>query len=64
MCISPIKTMAGDKAWLAKSLADALGWDLPSVEPVVDAISAAQSQSELDELIQVAYVPKANTIWK
>ena len=44
--------MAGDQVWLRNSLAKALGWDEQVAEGVVDALAAAQSQEEVDELVQ------------
>ena len=44
--------MAGDQVWLRNSLAKTLGWDEQVAEGVVEALAAAQSQEEVDELVQ------------
>ena len=48
-----LKNMRGDIVWLQKSLAQALGWDEQLTEGVSEAIAAAQSRREVDELAQV-----------
>lgn len=48
-------TMKGDVGWLRKSLASALGWDEQLTEGVAEAIAAAQSRTEVEELAQVFY---------
>ena len=45
--------MSGDKLWLRDNLVKALGWDALVAEEVVEAITAAQSQQERDDLVQV-----------
>ncbi len=45
--------MVGDKIWLRDNLVKALGWDLLVAEEVVEALAAAQSQQERDDLVQV-----------
>lgn len=42
-----------DSAWLRNQLATALGWELSVAEGVAEAIAAANSQAEVDELVQV-----------
>ena len=48
--------MAGDQVWLRDSLAKTLGWDEQAAEGVVEALAAAQSQKEVDELVQARLV--------
>ena len=45
--------MKRDIDWLRKSLAAALGWDEQLTEGVAEAIAAAGSKHEVDELTQV-----------
>jgi len=45
--------MKGDVNWLTKNLAQAVGWDEQSAEGVAEAIAAAGSRQEVDELAQV-----------
>lgn len=45
--------MKGDIDWLRKTLAQALGWDEQLTEGVAEAIAAAGSRQEVDELAQV-----------
>ena len=45
--------MQGDIGWLRKSLAQALGWDEQLTEGVAEAIAAAGSRQEVEELAQV-----------
>jgi hypothetical protein len=47
--------MNGDVGWLRNSLASALGWDEQLTEGVAEAIAAAQSRKEVEELAQVFY---------
>ena len=47
--------MKGDVGWLRNSLASALGWDEQLTEGVAEAIAAAQSRKEVEELAQVFY---------
>ena len=44
--------MAFDKEWLKKALAKELGWDLGTLDGIVEAIQAANGQSEVDEIVQ------------
>ncbi|CAL5222964.1 g5405 [Coccomyxa viridis] len=44
--------MKGDIDWLRKTLAQALGWDEQLTEGVAEAIAAAGSRQEVDELAQ------------
>lgn len=44
--------MAFDKEWLKKALAKELGWDLGTLDGIVEAIKAANGQSEVDEIVQ------------
>ena len=46
--------MAGDKVWLRENLVKTLGWDALVAEEVVEALSAAQNQEEIDDLVQVS----------
>ncbi len=48
--------MKGDIDWLRKSLAQALGWDEQLTEGVAEAIAAAGSRQEVDELAKVLYL--------
>lgn len=41
-----------DRAWLARRLVDQLGWDSVAVEGVVEALAAATSQDDVDDLVQ------------
>ena len=45
--------MKRDDDWLKKSLAAALGWDEQLTEGVAEAIAAAGSRHEVEELTQV-----------
>ena len=45
--------MKGDVDWLRKNLAQALGWDEQLTEGVAEAIAAAGSRQEVEELTQV-----------
>ena len=45
--------MKRDIDWLRKSLAAALGWDEQLTEGVAEAIAAAGSKHEVEELTQV-----------
>ena len=45
--------MKRDIDWLRRSLAAALGWDEQLTEGVAEAIAAAGSKHEVDELTQV-----------
>jgi len=47
--------MKGDVNWLTKNLAQAVGWDEQSAEGVAEAIAAAGSRQEVDELAQVMH---------
>lgn len=47
--------MKGDVSWLTKNLAQAVGWDEQSAEGVAEAIAAAGSRQEVDELAQVMH---------
>ena len=41
-----------DRAWLARRLVDQLGWDSVAVEGIVEALAAATSQADVDDLVQ------------
>lgn len=41
-----------DRASLARRLVDQLGWDSVAVEGVVEALAAATSQDDVDDLVQ------------
>eukprot|EP00887_Chlorella_sp_A99_P006420 scaffold3.g6420.t1 len=43
---------AGDRKWLKDQLVKALGWDVFVAEGVVEAIAAAQSQEEVDGIVE------------
>ena len=45
--------MKGDVGWLRKNLAQALGWDEQLTEGVAEALAAAGSRQEVEELAQV-----------
>jgi len=38
--------------WLKKALAKELGWDVYTLEGIVEAIQAARGQGEVDEIVQ------------
>ena len=42
-----------DREWLKQQLAAALGWDPAVAEGIVQAIATAESQDEVEELVQV-----------
>lgn len=42
-----------EQEWLKQQLAAALGWDPAVAEGIVQAIATAESQDEVEELIQV-----------
>ena len=42
-----------DREWLKQQLAAALGWDPAVAEGIVQAIATAESQDEVEELLQV-----------
>ncbi len=42
-----------DRDWLKEQLAAALGWDPAVAEGIVEAIATAESQEEVEQLIQV-----------
>ncbi len=44
--------MAHDREWLKKALAKELGWDVYTLEGIVEAIQAARGQGEVDEIVQ------------
>ena len=48
----PIRMTVKDRAWLARRLVDQLGWDSVAVEGVVEALAAATSQGDVDDLVQ------------
>ena len=41
-----------DRAWLVRRLVDQLGWDSVAVEGVVEALAAATSQDDVNDLVQ------------
>lgn len=45
--------MVYDKAWLRDNLVKALGWDQIVAEEIVEAIAAAGTEKERDDLVQV-----------
>ncbi len=47
--------MKGDVDWLTENIAQAVGWDKQSAEGVAEAIAAAGSRQEVDELAQVMH---------
>ena len=42
-----------DQEWLKQQLAAALGWDPAVAEGIVQAIATAESQDEVEQLVQV-----------
>ncbi|KAK9826176.1 hypothetical protein WJX81_003659 [Elliptochloris bilobata] len=44
--------MASDKERLMRALAKELGWDLGTLDGIVEAVEAASGQSEVDEIVQ------------
>ena len=44
--------MAGDAERLKRALAKELGWDLGTLDGIVEALQAAHGQSEVDEIVQ------------
>lgn len=46
--------MVADKVWLRDGLVQALGWDASVAEEVVEAIIAAQTQKERDDIVQAS----------
>ena len=43
-----------DREWLKQELAAALGWEAAVAEGFVEAISAAEDQNEVEQMIQVS----------
>ena len=43
----------GNLQWLSKSLAGAVGWEEAMMQGVAEAIAAAGSKEEVDELVKV-----------
>ena len=48
----PTFAMAGDAERLKRALAKELGWDLGTLDGIVEALQAAHNQSEVDEIVQ------------
>ena len=44
--------MAGDRERLKRALAKELGWDLGTLDGIVEALQAANGQSEVEEIVQ------------
>ena len=45
--------MVCDKVWLRQSLVKTLGWDQNVAEEIVEAIDAAKTVKERDDIVQV-----------
>lgn len=43
----------GNREWLQRSLAQAVGWDADMIQGIADAIATADTREEVDELLQV-----------
>ena len=43
----------GNREWLQRSLAQAVGWDADMIQGIADAIATAGTKEEVDELLQV-----------
>lgn len=49
---APTRAMAGDAERLKRALAKELGWDLGTLDGIVEALQAAHGQNEVDEIVQ------------
>lgn len=56
--------MPADSATLASDIAAELGWERSAVDPIVEAICAVKSDSELEELIQVCFRALGELLWR
>jgi hypothetical protein len=52
----------GNVEVLSKSLAEAVGWEEAMMQGVAEAIAAAGSREEVDELVRVSTLPVANDL--
>lgn len=57
------RAMPADSAALASDIAAELGWERSAVDPIVEAICAAKTDNELQELIQVVLQALSELLW-